>query len=262
MASDISLKQEEPLLLLKMLPDDIPVFIFTGYTDLRKSISMLCRMMEDDYKTDSESWCMTLFCGERADRFKAFSFDGDGYCLFTIYLKNRQLSWPRIGGKEDGEMWWIDRQQLADLMNGNSISEDDLDDEDIPEPQKTTWALKLYHGALTSRILPMNLYLCTGYTDLRKTAGELSSIISSYGLDLETDALYFFCDKRCDRIKMLYFFGGECLVMSKHLTEGSYQWPHEEDKMWRLAYSQVYDVLAGEKLEEEKVLRVIRKVKT
>lgn len=49
-----------------------------------------------------------------------------------------------------------------------------------------------------------NIYIVTGYTDMRKSIDGLCAIILKQ-LQTEPDrnAIYLFCGKRCDRIKVL-----------------------------------------------------------
>ena len=56
-------------------------------------------------------------------------------------------------------------------------------------------------GDISSAI---NVYVITGYTDMRKSIDGLCAIVSDQ-LKTEPDghSIYLFCGKRCDRIKIL-----------------------------------------------------------
>ena len=54
-----------------------------------------------------------------------------------------------------------------------------------------------------------HVYLCTGYTDLRKGIDGLISIVTgTFGLDpTEAGSIFLFCGRRNDRMKVLLYEG-------------------------------------------------------
>ena len=61
-----------------------------------------------------------------------------------------------------------------------------------------------------------NLYLITGYTDMRKSIDALAMIIqSNLSLNPFNKSLFLFCGKRCDRIKGLLWEGDGFLMLYK-----------------------------------------------
>lgn len=49
-----------------------------------------------------------------------------------------------------------------------------------------------------------DLYIVTGYTDMRKSTDGLCAIVEDQlHMDPRRSALYLFCGKRCDRVKAL-----------------------------------------------------------
>ena len=53
-----------------------------------------------------------------------------------------------------------------------------------------------------------HIYLCTGYTDLRRGIDGLIAVLNAeFKLDpTESDSIFLFCGRRCDRIKALLTF--------------------------------------------------------
>lgn len=50
-----------------------------------------------------------------------------------------------------------------------------------------------------------NVYIVTGYTDMRKSIDGLCAIIlNQMQTEPDSHAIYLFCGKRCDRIKVLF----------------------------------------------------------
>lgn len=253
--------QEDGMILFRNLPQDLPIFICTGYTDMRKSIAGLGKILEEDYETDPRSRCLTLFCGRQPNRFKAFLYDGDGYCLMTKYLSSGRLTWPRNGGRTDGEMWWISQQQFIGLMEGKAVREGDIDgDEDVPEPSINTEKLTLFNHIMKNNLLPGGIFLRTGFTDLRKSVKGLSSIIDEYEVGPQSGtSCCVFMGRRMNRLKALFYDGNGFMLISKALDSGSYIWPKGEGELWKIAYSQAYDFLTGKAIDQDRVLRVIRR---
>ena len=53
--------------------------------------------------------------------------------------------------------------------------------------------------------LATNIYLVTGYTDMRKSIDGLCAIImKNFNTEPDGHSIYLFCGKRCDRIKVLF----------------------------------------------------------
>ena len=66
------------------------------------------------------------------------------------------------------------------------------------------------------------VYLVTGYTDLRRGIDGLATIIQAQlNLDPFSKALFLFCGRRCDRIKGLLWEGDGFLLLYKRLDNGS-----------------------------------------
>ena len=68
------------------------VYIACGYTDLRKGIDGLARMVQQQFELDPFTNTLFLFCGRRRDRFKGLYWEKDGFILllhFIILLSER-----------------------------------------------------------------------------------------------------------------------------------------------------------------------------
>ena len=72
-----------------------------------------------------------------------------------------------------------------------------------------------------------HIYLCTGYTDLRRGIDGLIAVVNAgFKLDpRESGSIFLFCGRRCDRIKTLLYEGDGWLLCYKRFTDGKLQWP-------------------------------------
>lgn len=92
-----------------------------------------------------------------------------------------------------------------------------------------------------------NVYIVTGYTDLRSGIDRLVSLIgSSLGQSpFVPDTLYLFCGRRTDRIKGLVWEGDGWLLLYKRLEQGSFQWPRSESGVRELTPQQFRWLMEG-----------------
>ena len=100
------------------------------------------------------------------------------------------------------------------------------------------------------------VYLVTGYTDLRRGIDGLAAIVQSQLLlDPFSKALFLFCGRRCDRIKGLLWEGDGFLLLYKRLDNGRFQWPRSESEALLLTSQQIRWLLEGLKIEQPKAIR-------
>ena len=92
------------------------------------------------------------------------------------------------------------------------------------------------------------VYLVTGYSDLRRGIDGLAAIVQSQlRLDPFCKALFLFCGRRCDRIGFLLLY--------KRLDNGKFQWPRNETEALLLSPQQKRWLLEGLKIEQPKAIR-------
>ena len=100
------------------------------------------------------------------------------------------------------------------------------------------------------------VYLVTGYTDLRRSIDGLATLIQGQlRLDPFSSALFLFCGRRRDRIKGLLWEGDGFLLVYKRLDNGQFQWPRNEIEAKLLTPQQTRWLLEGLKIDQPKAIK-------
>lgn len=109
---------------------------------------------------------------------------------------------------------------------------------------------------LNDLALDKQVYIVTGYTDLRRSIDGLAMIVKAQlQLDPYSTALFLFCGRRCDRIKGLLWEGDGFLLLYKRLDNGRFQWSRNETEALLMTPQQTRWLLGGLKIEQPKAIR-------
>ena len=104
----------------------------------------------------------------------------------------------------------------------------------------------------------MNIYVITGYTDMRKSIDGLCAVIMQQ-LKAEPDerSIYLFCGKRCDRIKVLLKEPDGFVLLYKRLdvVQGRYRWPRNKSEVRPITWQQFDWLMSGLEIEQPKALK-------
>lgn len=95
------------------------VYIACGYTDLRKGIDGLTRLVQQQFALDPFANTLFLFCGRRRDRIKGLYWEKDGFILLYKRLEQGAYQWPR----SESEVKVLTPQQYRWLMEGLKIEQ-------------------------------------------------------------------------------------------------------------------------------------------
>ena len=100
------------------------------------------------------------------------------------------------------------------------------------------------------------VYVVTGYTDMRKAIDGLCAIVAgTLEMDPYRNSLFLFCGKRSDRIKALVRERDGFLLLYKRLDDGRFQWPRNEAQALDLTEQQVRWLLEGLSIEQRTAIR-------
>ena len=102
------------------------------------------------------------------------------------------------------------------------------------------------------------VYIVCGYTDMRKSIDGLCAIIQD---QLHFDpssrsAVYLFCGRRCDRIKILLYESDGFVLLYKRLNvqSGRYRWPRDVSEVRSITWRQFDWLMSGLEIEQPKAL--------
>jgi transposase len=90
------------------------------------------------------------------------------------------------------------------------------------------------------------VYLACGKTDMRKSINGLAAVVEcSFKLDPFDGALFVFCNRARDRIKILEWDTDGFWLYFKRLEKGHFRWPNADDGATMDLSSEELEVLLG-----------------
>lgn len=97
------------------------------------------------------------------------------------------------------------------------------------------------------------IYLACGHTDMRKSINGLSAIIEvSFDLNPFDSALFVFCNRSRDRLKILEWDSDGFWIYFKRLEKGHFQWPTAGDeKTMTLAQDEFAHLIGSTKVMQK-----------
>jgi transposase len=100
------------------------------------------------------------------------------------------------------------------------------------------------------------VYLCCGYTDMRKSINGLAELVqSSFKLDPFSAAVFVFCNKNRNRIKILEWDIDGFWLYFKRLEKGRFKWPTVGEEPTMTLTSEELSMLLGGVRVELKIKR-------
>jgi transposase len=74
------------------------------------------------------------------------------------------------------------------------------------------------------------VYLAVGATDLRRSIDGLSVMVQmQFKLDPFNDGIFVFCNRACDKLKILYWYNNGFWLYYRRLERGRFKWPQAAD---------------------------------
>jgi len=95
---------------------NMPIYVHTRPTDMRKSFDGLCGLVRNVFQADPTGGRLFLFINRRGDRLKLLWWDHDGLALF--YKRLEAGSFEMLQAADGSAVLEIDATQLAMLLGG------------------------------------------------------------------------------------------------------------------------------------------------
>ena len=100
------------------------------------------------------------------------------------------------------------------------------------------------------------VYLVTGYTDMRKGIDGLAAIVQGkLLLDPFSKALFLFCGRNRSKMKDRLWEGDGFLLLYKRLDNGCFRWPRNETEACKLTTQQIRWLMEGLTIEQPKAIK-------
>ena len=104
------------------------------------------------------------------------------------------------------------------------------------------------------------IYIAPNVTDLRKGIDSYAAIVQNeFKQDPFSDAMYIFCNRTHDKLKILYWDGTGFWLLYKRLESGHFKWQKAEDgKAIEITKRQLAWLLDGLKIEQKTSIRAVQ----
>ncbi|CAA7600786.1 Transposase IS66, Orf2 [Acididesulfobacillus acetoxydans] len=105
---------------------------------------------------------------------------------------------------------------------------------------------------MLSEIGVERVYLARGATDLRKSIDGLAVLVKEgFQLDPFSPCLFVFCNRQCDKLKILHWSHNGFWLYYRRLERGRFQWPTEAGSLTvKVSYRELRWLLDGLSLEQ------------
>lgn len=101
------------------------------------------------------------------------------------------------------------------------------------------------------------IYIVCGYTDMRKSIDGLCAIVEDkLHMDPKRSAIFLFCGRRSDRIKILMWEPDGFVLLYKRLSavQGRYRWPRNKNEVRNLTWREFDWLMSGIDIEQPKAI--------
>lgn len=102
------------------------------------------------------------------------------------------------------------------------------------------------------------IYLACGFTDMRKSIDGLATTVKlKFKLDPFSNCLFVFCNRNCNKIKILEWEHTGFWLHYKRLEKGKFKWPNNKNEVKSMSYRELRWLLDGLSTEQPKAHKEI-----
>ena len=98
-----------------MIPADTEIYIYTGKTDMRKSINGLVALLIDTFDKNPQTGSLFVFSNQQRNKLKILFWDKNGFVLYYKRLEKSRFQYSRY---IKGDVVMVNSQQLKALLMG------------------------------------------------------------------------------------------------------------------------------------------------
>ena len=92
----------------------------------------------------------------------------------------------------------------------------------------------------------VRIYVRSGVTDMRKQINGLSVLVQEVFPSPELSGdLFLFCNRRCNRLKILYWQKNGFCLWFKRLEKHKFPWPKDRDEVVEISEGELHQLLDG-----------------
>ena len=97
------------------------------------------------------------------------------------------------------------------------------------------------------------VFLVAGHTDMRKSFNGLTAIVEhELAADPFSGHLFLFCNRKRNRLKVMYWDRSGLWVCAKRLEQGTFAWPHSGAKSIEMTAEELTLLVGGIDLQQTK----------
>lgn len=110
---------------------------------------------------------------------------------------------------------------------------------------------------------PSKIYISSANVDMRKSIDGLACIVEQkFKLPAQSDMMFVFHNRHCDKIKILYWDGSGFCLLYKRIEYGKFHFPKVIDsEKYTVANEELEWLLHGLKIEEIRKYEALKKEK-
>lgn len=106
---------------------------------------------------------------------------------------------------------------------------------------------------------PEKIYLVNGVTDLRNGIDGYAHIIEgSFQMSPMTDAMFIFCNRAHNKIKILYWDKTGFWLLYKRLEKGTFKFPKQENGYITVSEQQLRWLLEGMSITQKRAFKEVK----